>query len=384
MPFLGKDHRAPGHQWIKAGSSRWEKREPNFSVVFETVPKSHVKKVIEKFLRQMLQKKYQSSYTNLTSAPVSKSSVREETTWLQVGLKGSKEIHGYTTLGEMIRRLDLAGGAALPYRFPYILNIAELIVYEKISNLSGTALTNLFVLIDALLMQVLETKRGIRQLNRILNKLMAFMQRRMSQKSFFSSRLSRIRNIDQIRDWQMQLKLIHIPQRIDQQATLCDLPVEVQRKIVHCFTDYRDINSVSLVNKTLHKICNEASTWIVLTYKNYSNENIENAKKALHRKTTRKLKESGKNMEICNTENFISTEEWKSIHAVCRRLDNKMYNYFFNMLFHTTTYFFNIRLFEKKEDLYEDPLLYCRRCSVLFWEVSYFCCNVIRYYYMHN
>ena len=53
----------------------------------------------------------------------------------------------------MIRRLDLAGGAALPYRFPYILNIAELIVYEKISNLSGTALTNLFVLIDALLMQ---------------------------------------------------------------------------------------------------------------------------------------------------------------------------------------------------------------------------------------
>ena len=53
----------------------------------------------------------------------------------------------------MIRRLDLAGAARISYRFPYILEIAELLVRKKMSTLSGTAQTHLFHLIDALLQQ---------------------------------------------------------------------------------------------------------------------------------------------------------------------------------------------------------------------------------------
>lgn len=53
----------------------------------------------------------------------------------------------------MIRRLDLAGAAIIPYRFPYILEIADLLVSKKMANLSGTAQSHLFQLIGVLLHQ---------------------------------------------------------------------------------------------------------------------------------------------------------------------------------------------------------------------------------------
>ena len=53
----------------------------------------------------------------------------------------------------MIRRLDLVGAARISYRFPYILEIADLLVRKKLSNLSGSAQSHLFQLIEALLQQ---------------------------------------------------------------------------------------------------------------------------------------------------------------------------------------------------------------------------------------
>ena len=63
------------------------------------------------------------------------------------------KIHGYSTLGEVIRRLDLAGAARISHRFPYILDITELLIQKKLGNLSGSAQSHLFELIEALLQQ---------------------------------------------------------------------------------------------------------------------------------------------------------------------------------------------------------------------------------------
>jgi len=51
---------------------------------------------------------------------------------------------------------------------------------------------------------------------------------------------------------------------------LSDLPVELQRCIVSCLSDYDDIKSVSDVNTTLHAITEEASTWKHLCFDNYT------------------------------------------------------------------------------------------------------------------
>ena len=63
------------------------------------------------------------------------------------------QVHGYSTLGEMVRRLDFARAAEISYRFPYILEITDLLVRRKMNTLSATAQGHLFLLIQALLIQ---------------------------------------------------------------------------------------------------------------------------------------------------------------------------------------------------------------------------------------
>ena len=61
-----------------------------------------------------------------------------------------------------------------------------------------------------------------------------------------------------------------ITQRVDHHATLPDLPIELQRQIVSCLSDYDDIKSVSQVNTTLHFLTEEASMWRQLCFNNYT------------------------------------------------------------------------------------------------------------------
>jgi len=63
------------------------------------------------------------------------------------------QCHGYTTLGEMIRRLDLAASASNANRFPYLLQFTLLVVQHKLINLSGSAQSQVFRLTEALLIK---------------------------------------------------------------------------------------------------------------------------------------------------------------------------------------------------------------------------------------
>uniref|UniRef100_H2Z2N3 F-box domain-containing protein n=1 Tax=Ciona savignyi TaxID=51511 RepID=H2Z2N3_CIOSA len=342
MPFLGQDWRGPGYEWYKSGHSSWDINDRNFGVVKEPVPRSHVKKIIEAFLRQMQQKKNQSLYNNLTSAPVAKCSVKEQMIWLQVSSKGSKEFPGYTTLGELIRRLDLVGAAALPHRFSYILTITELLVRHKMATLSGMAQSHLFLLIEALLEQVLESGREIRRMRVILNKLMLILQRQ-SKSSSFSSKLAWFQSIDTVRRWQSRLKRIQIKQRFDTRVTLTDLPFEVQQEVVACLTNHEDIQSLSKVCRSMKLICEDATTWKNLCYVNYTQEEVEWAISFLLRRVQRNVTSCGGIFDI-DYFNANSSSKWMDVYALLQKA------------------------YTARELKYIDPLLHCRRCSVLFWK----------------
>jgi len=57
---------------------------------------------------------------------------------------------------------------------------------------------------------------------------------------------------------------------MDNRLTLSNLPVELQRTVVSYLNDYEDINSLSRVNTTLHKICEDVSVWKSLCYRNFT------------------------------------------------------------------------------------------------------------------
>nr|XP_002121684.1 F-box only protein 32-like [Ciona intestinalis] len=344
MPFIGQDWRGPGYIWNKSGTSTWDICDRNIGVHLESVPRSQVKKIIEAFLRQMQEKKCQTSYTNLTSAPVSKCSVKENMTWLQVSSTGSKECRGYTTFGELIRRLDLAGAAALPHRFPYILKIAELVVRHKMSTLSGMAQSHFFLLIEALLEQVLERGCEIRRMRSILNRLM-FLLQRQSRRTSFSSKLSWFQCIETVRIWQSKLKRIEVTRRFDNRATLTDLPLELQYDIIAFLNEAEDVNAASKVCRTLHMICEQPSIWKNLCYKNFTQEQVDWAIAFMIRKIKRNQKvEEGSSSLDQDYFNINSASKWMEVHALLHKA------------------------YVSRELIYVDPLLHCQRCSVLFWK----------------
>nr|CAB3245272.1 F-box only protein 32-like [Phallusia mammillata] len=308
----------------------------------ESMPRNHVRKIIEAFLRQVQQTKNKNSYNNLTSAPISKCSVRENMPWLQVGLKGTRECHGYTTLGEMIRRLDFTGSAFLTYRFPYILQVIYLLVKREMTTLSATAQQHLFQVIEVLLSQVMESKRGIRQMHYILNTLMSVLQIQ-SKKKMISSKATWFKKLDTVRRWQSQLKQIDVPYRMDSHATLSDMPVEVQAFIVSCLTDHEDIRSLSCVNRTLNEICENTVVWRNLCHANFTKFQVTKAKNMYFKQLKKKAKSENKD-NISNLIKPDSVRYWKAIHEIL------------------------LKSFKPIEENYIDPLLYCKHCSVLFWK----------------
>jgi len=347
MPFFGQDPRGPGFCWYKSDASNsWKVLERN-DVLMDTIPRSEVRKAIGAYLQHVLDKKHRSLYTTLSAAPDSKSSVKENQKWIQIGSRASKEVHGYSTTGELFRRLDFESAVSNELRFQYILRVVELIVYHKLYSLSGSALVHLFNLIDHCLVHVHESFNEIRAMKRLLNGLMSSLQRQSRDKLFCSKTLW-LQCISRVRVWQKELKQIQVPRRVDFGLTLTDLPWELQHKVATCLIDDFDVVSLSKVNRTFSNICEQNSVWKNLCYTNFKKENIDKLQIGTKMSTNpvKRLESTNIENKVNNSsENVFPTKnEWKEHYYELKKN------------------------FEIKERSYHHGLLFCKSCSILFWE----------------
>jgi len=314
----------------------------------DTIPRSEVRKAIGAYLQHVLDKKHRSLYTTLSAAPDSKSSVKENQKWIQIGSRASREVHGYSTIGEIFRRLDFESAVSNDLKFQYILRVVELIVYYKLYSLSGSALVHLFDLIDHCLVHVHENYVEIRAMKNLLNGLMSSLQRQSRDKLFCSKTLW-LQCISRVRMWQKNLKQIQVPRRVDFGLTLTDLPWELQHKVATCLIDDFDVVSLSKVNRTLSSICDQNSIWKNLCYTNFNKEEIEKLQLEMKMSTS-----SIKRSESLDNENTSKHSNSEKNHlTVCGWKKH---------------YYELKKKLEIKERSYHHGLLFCKSCSILFWE----------------
>ncbi|XP_039273045.2 F-box only protein 32-like [Styela clava] len=319
-----------GLRWIK-GPGGWQEDVTQSEVIVDSIHINQVKKTIEMFLRSKQQKAYKRLYSYLSAAPVSKCSAKESVTWLQISSEGSKECHGYSTLGELLRRLHLSGSVWQQGRFKYVICLTELIVKKKLSTLSVTSRKHLFILVETLIQRVIETSERIRQMKRIV----AVVFRSLMEKNYFvGSKLAWFAEVEKVRDWTSRLNQLTISPRIDLQLSIPDLPVCVQRNIIRMLDDHEDIESLSHVNKTLNHLCKESDVWRSICFNHFSKNQLEECEAVLER---RRLKGSlsGNDVELT----------WR------------------------IKYHFMLKRFEIQET-FADPLLLCKRCYTVFWRES--------------
>ncbi|XP_051881397.1 F-box only protein 25 [Pristis pectinata] len=127
--------------------------------------------------------------------------------------------------------------------------------------------------------------------------------------------------METILDWQHQLNNLKITRRICNGVTLSDLPLHMQRSILHRFSDGLDIISLGQVTSTLHMLSEDRHLWKKLCQYHFAEK------------------------QFCR--HLILTEngcvDWKLMY-------------------------FTLQKYCPKKEQYGDVLQFCRHCSILFWK----------------
>ncbi|XGW20692.1 hypothetical protein V3C99_004017 [Haemonchus contortus] len=159
MPFMGRDWRAPGETWVRTPHTNgWERSKLRpIQIVSDAIP---IPGAVPE--NEICHTESATSLLSLDSGTGSRSGSLSEDpvseldeAWIPhcfVKSK-SKEFIGCTSISEAFHRLDLARGVSDVRRFGYIAKVVEILVQEKVQNLSGNARKSLLGILTAIVLR---------------------------------------------------------------------------------------------------------------------------------------------------------------------------------------------------------------------------------------
>ncbi|XP_047993347.1 F-box only protein 32 isoform X1 [Leguminivora glycinivorella] len=313
MPFISKDWRSPGEEWVKTQEG-WEK-----------------KKVLE-----CTAQRYPAiaNYNNTADQPKSWSqegdegekgdSVARVPPHCHITIKCTREIAGFNGLSEAVRRLDFSSAVRDVRRFNYICALLELLLGgQRLTHLPGAAQKLLLSMLEQLADQVATSKQNLNSLRALLVALGALREaergacwgRPLGSRALWGHHdhaIARIHHIaDSIRIQEPGPEVV---------PKLHDLPEECIREILLRIADHRDLDAASSAWNVMASVCSEQRTWRELVAFHFTRPQIE---------TVAKDKED---------------VDWRSVFHQLRKL------------------------YGLREDVqYAETLSLCRHCKCLFW-----------------
>lgn len=173
MPFIPKDWRSPGEEWVKYDGG-WEMK------------KTVVNHVASSPSFDLLQSGSDSSEAECCDninddddkENVSNVLFREQTQqpFCPITIKNTKEIAGFNALAEALLRLDFKNAVRDIRRFNYVAKLMFMLLsHEKLSHLSGAAQRILFRLLEDMAETVYENNQNQHVLRKLMEELHATM-----------------------------------------------------------------------------------------------------------------------------------------------------------------------------------------------------------------
>ncbi|XP_032877577.1 F-box only protein 25 isoform X1 [Amblyraja radiata] len=333
MPFLGQDWRSPGECWVKFQDG-WkrsqlhreeEEEESNINgshrerqLCTRLQQESNDNKIVEDC--EVAAKKRKKDHFNISTQ--SEYFYREK--WIHVHKGSTRERHGYCTLGEAFNRLDFSSAIEDMRRFNYVVKLLQLIANSQLTSLSGAAQKNYFNILEKIVRKVIEDQQNPRLVKNLLQDLgsaLCILVREVGRCVLVGNINIWVYRMETILNWQHQLNNLKITRRIGNSVTLSDLPLHMQRSILHRFSDGLDIINLGQVTSTLHMLSEDKHLWKSLCKYHYSEK------------------------QFCR--HLILTEngcvDWKLMY-------------------------FTLQKYCPKKEQYGDSLQFCRHCSILFWK----------------
>ncbi|XP_004927181.1 F-box only protein 32 isoform X1 [Bombyx mandarina] len=319
MPFISKDWRSPGEEWVKTQEG-WEK-----------------KKVLECTAQRY------GDITNLNNPEENQQkwsgdgeegdkSTNEAVSRIpphcHITIKCTREIAGFNGLSEAVRRLDFSSAVRDVRRFNYICALLELLLHgQRLTHLPGAAQKLLLSMLEQLADQVAQSQQNLNALRALLSGVSAL--REAERRSCWGRPLGS-RALWGHHDHAIA-RIHHIASAIRIQEPgpevvpkLHDLPEECIRDILLRLADHRDLDAASSAWSVMSSVCSEQRIWRELVSFHFTNQQIDAA--------VAKIKEDDKEVE------------WKKIFHHLRKL-------------------YGLR----EEAQFAETLSLCRHCRCLFW-----------------
>lgn len=290
MPFIGKDWRAPGETWIKINDSGWEqiKLRPiqlsssldsqPFSFSFEDRFKRHSSSAsLNSIDENNLSLSTASSTTSSVIRSDSDESVYDDDDWIPhcfVKTTKSREFIGCTSMSEAFHRLDIARSVANVRRFNYICKVVQILVDEKLRNLSATARKHLFSIVQAVVIHSIEQDVHVNTARELVNSFGTKLEGHMyGSPQVVHRQMDTVGNLlEMISDRQPKV----LDESSEESMTFMDLPKEVISLILRKLPDHISLLEAAKAHEIFEAIIQkEERMWDGLSQFHFTQEQID-------------------------------------------------------------------------------------------------------------
>uniref|UniRef100_A0A7E4UPF6 F-box domain-containing protein n=1 Tax=Panagrellus redivivus TaxID=6233 RepID=A0A7E4UPF6_PANRE len=289
MPFMGKDWRAPGETWIRVHhTAGWEQiklRPIQLSSSLDSSSSSaSVLDLQSRFKRHSSSASLcsngddgtSSSTTGSVTRSDSDESVYEDDDWIPhcfVKTTRSKEFIGCTSMSEAFHRLDIARAVVDVRRFNYICKVVQILVEEKLRNLSATARRHLFAIIQAIVMHSVDQDVHVSTARDLVNRFGTGLEGHVyGSPQIVTRQLDTVSSLlDMISD--RQPKPLH--DSSEDSVTFLDLPREVIVQVLRKLPDHTSLLEAAKAHEALDALVErESRMWEKLNQFHFTQEQI--------------------------------------------------------------------------------------------------------------
>ncbi|XP_059155272.1 F-box only protein 32-like [Physella acuta] len=260
MPFIGRDWRSPGDQWVRT-TEGWERMRLWRVKIFENLNQNAVARITRLALED-------SHHTCEKSDITSR---RQSYIFFNSG--STKEKLELTSLSEALVRLDMTGAARDINRANYVAKLMTLILEKRLPVLSGTSQKLVFNILESMVNEAIKTELNIGMMKDLLECAYDALQdgkhHHIGSQCLWSKHMETVNRLaNKLSEYQMKER------NKDGKLMLDDLPADCLRVIFSQISDHKDVMRAGQTSSTLNQVTEERSLWREMCLFHFNNRQI--------------------------------------------------------------------------------------------------------------
>jgi len=281
MPFIGEDWRGPGEDWVKSEDG-WEIRKINVMARGQEKKRDGAK-------RRRTKTEGDKVDENAVAIDVGNAVIRLERhrslpslqPFCPIVTKCTREVVGFNSLADVLKRLDFRSAVHDIRRFQYVAAILRhLLVPDRFYQLSGASQIFIFRLLEEMANTVYESQTN----EHILLKFLTDLHAMLDDKTVWGGHLGSETLIRKHKNTRTRIACITVVEKrrnelelkkMKDDTTIDQLPEECVREILCKLSDHRDVENAGRTTPTMKYIVSEKRIWRELVQAHFTAAEVQ-------------------------------------------------------------------------------------------------------------